>query len=153
MPLGRHTTQAAAASCVALALLLASCSSSERSKDAFCDRLHEGKQEIVAHMNETAGTGSQSGEADDPFMSLLAIGGGVVELRDFTHDLAEVAPNEIKDDMQALADYADQVFQQVGKSIDDPLGAGLNTAMGAISIQRNLRAVDAFAEENCGEGI
>jgi len=140
----------ATASCVALASVLTCCSSG-RSTAEFCDRLHEGKQEIIAHLND-GGVDDQTGETD-PLLAMFAMGNSIVELRDFTHDLAKVAPDEIKDDMQALADFADQVFEQAGGAIDDPLGAGFNTFMGAVNIQGNLRAVDTFAEANCGEGI
>ncbi len=141
---------------VAVIAVLTGCSGSQRSTSAFCNELHAGKERIAGRLNEA---NDQIASADDE-TEAEALGGGLMtllasgsDLRAFTHDLAEVAPDAIHREMEDIATFADQVFDQSGSASGDPMGVAANLFVDSIRINSSLERVDSFAERNCGEGI
>lgn len=130
-----RTTSALAAS-VALALgasLLTGCSEG-RSAEAFCNTMATHRDRYLSAMN--------LGDSPD-ITDLLNAASAIGDLKVMWTELADVAPEEIRSDAEAVRDaWAAQEEAALGGNYLGALGTGL-LASGSMS------RVDAFVRDNC----
>jgi hypothetical protein len=124
-------------------LLLSACSSG-RSVQAFCGELDQGMRDLNA-------AAQASMETDDLLMGLMGIAGSLGEYQRLLERLADVAPEEIQQDMEVVRDtVGDQL--DVGAAASDPLGAMISSFGQAMMNQGSFDRVDQYARANCGRG-
>ena len=121
--------------------------SSARSVEAFCDNLDEGEQRLAA-------VSAEAHQQTSPLASFVVAFGGFGEFERLLDDLADSAPDEIRQDMERTRD----VFAEQTAPIDDvsasrilgQLSANLSTSL--MNAPAFLR-VDEFATTNCGSPV
>src|SRR5947209_5783098 len=105
--LRRRRLGTASLAIITAAFVFVGCGGQTRSPEAFCSALHSEKQRILAEFNAT----SHAGSNDQLARLLLGLGASLQalgELRTYFHKLADVAPDEIKDDAQIVANDWDR---------------------------------------------
>jgi hypothetical protein len=137
--------------CLTVGVLIAGCGQT-RSTSAFCGTLHSEKQRILAEFNAT----SQPGSADQLVRVLSGLGASLQalgELRTYFHKLADVAPDEIKDDAQIVAQDWDQQVQNAGNVAANPLANLAGAFINSMTTSGQLNTLNQFALTNCHESI
>lgn len=121
------------------------CGDDGRTSEAFCTTLDDGIAAMGANLDTID-------EGD--FVSEL--GAGAANLGEFTrvvHRLADVAPDEIRTDMEQAAEAWTAEAEALGQAASDPLGAlgaGLSSAVFNAGF---YAAVDDFALDRCGQAV
>lgn len=154
---GGHPRVRRMATALTLALLsslvLASCSSG-RSTEAFCDKLGSEQERISGQFEEVTDAARGS---EDPLEGLLAGLGGSIqamgELQTYFRELSAVAPEEIRIEMEQITEAFDEQMDAASGAASDPLGALAGSLFNSIAISGQVKTVNDFAVENCGQGI
>lgn len=130
-----------------LVALLPGCGSA-RSLEAYCATLEEHKDRYLSAMSEATAAmemNSLEGLVGGMAQAVTAMG----DLRIMWAEIAEVAPEEIAADVEAVAESWEQQEEMAKEILDNPLGAlvgGItNSMMSAGSIQR----VNDYTAANC----
>ena len=129
---------------VAIAVVAAACSEG-RSVEAFCDRLHEGERDIKA-------VAAEAGAQDEPLLGLALLFGAVGEYQSMIEDLADVAPSEIRSDMERARDSFGRQAELASdaRGLEDFAFAAVSGFIDGLSNRTAFENVDAFASANCG---
>ncbi|NND02619.1 MAG: hypothetical protein HKN91_07515 [Acidimicrobiia bacterium] len=140
----------------ASAVLMSSCGGG-RSVDAFCSTL-ENEQERILEQLETNQANAQdlSAQGNDlaaAFTSLAGVGVALGDLATYFKSLSAVAPAEIQDDVEVVAEEYDKQLDDAGSAASNPLGAIGSGIVSGFKTAGPLQRVDSFARENCGQGI
>ncbi len=135
-------------------LLLACSNGPERSVDSFCSTMRSEKARILEQLEGAQAAASAS---DDEFAGvLLGLGGSLQalgELRTYFAKLSDVAPEEIRVEVEIVAEAMDEQLDSAGEAASDPLGSFGNALVTSLTTSGQLASVDEFARSNCGEGI
>ena len=123
-------------SSAALVLTLAGCAPA-RSVEAFCGTIAEHRDRYLASM-------SSAGNGDDPLASLLAVLAAVGDLKAMWVELAEVAPEEISADAEAVRDL--WIAQEEAAVRQDWVAIVSNALLNAAAVAR----VEQYVTEQCG---
>jgi hypothetical protein len=154
--------KAAAARSTRLALILViaagpmvACSGEpDRSVESFCSTMRSEKARILEQLE---GVQAAAESSDDEFAGvLLGLGGSMQalgELRTYFAKLSDVAPDEIRVEVEIVAEAMDKQLDAAGDAVGDPLGGLGSALMTSLTTSGQLAAVDEFARSNCGEGI
>lgn len=139
-------TKAAVAGAVlaACATGLTACGSG-RSTEAFCDTLNEHKDRYLSSM-EAAGGAMEDGDA---LAGLLGAASAIGDIAQMWSELAEVAPQEIQTDVEAIRDQWQKQDELAGDTVSDPLAGLASGLAGAFQIAGPMQRVDQFAIDNC----
>ena len=131
------------------------CSSGpERSAEAFCSTLRSEKERILGQLSD----GQAAAEAqDDELVGMLTGLGASVqalgELRTYFGKLADVAPDEIRHEVEILEEEIGEQLDNAQNVADDPLGSLASAFVDSFSLSGQLSAVNDYAMDNCGESI
>lgn len=138
-----------AGAAVAAVLVLISACGSGRSVEAYCSVLEEHKTQYLERFDEA--NEQLADETLEGFVSGLAGGMGAIgDLQQMWEELAEVAPEEIRADVETVRDnYADQL-DLAEESATDPLAALGSALMGGLLSSGSWSRVDEWTAENCG---
>lgn len=132
---------------VVTAVALTGCAPA-RSAEAFCGTLEEHKArytEAMAGAGELVEQGGVEGVVGGLAQSVAAIG----DLRTMWSELADVAPEEIRPDVETLRDaYAEQVEAAPGNA-SDPLSALGSAVMTGLLTSGSTQRVDKYIAANC----
>jgi hypothetical protein len=134
------------------ALLFAGCGGQTRSTAAFCSTLHSEKQRILAQFNAT----SQSGSSGQLVQALSGLGASLQalgELRTYFHKLADVAPDDIKDDADIVAKDWDQQVANAANEAAHPLSALAGALVNGATDSGQLNTLNQFALAHCHESV
>lgn len=138
---------------VTLIASIVGCSeSSDRSVDAFCSIIASEKARILEQFDQTASAG-RGDETLEVLAGLAASVQGLGELRTYTRKLAAVAPREIQVEADLMAESVAKQLDAASDAVSDPLGALVGGLMSGLEGSGPTSTVNAFAQENCGEGI
>lgn len=118
--------------------------SSGRSVEAFCGELDRG----VAEMS-----GNSANATEDMTGQLMLALDNVGEFTRMLNRLADFAPEEIRGDMETVAESWSEQAEMMSSLASDPLGALVATFMQSVMTSASYTAVDQFALENCGSQI
>ncbi len=129
---------------LAVALVASACSGS-RSVEAFCDRLHEGERAVKA-------VAADAGAQDEPLLGLALLLGALGEYQGMVDDLADVAPSEIRSDMERARDsFRRQTELTSGaRGLEALAFAAVGGFIDGLSNRTAFENVDEFAAANCG---
>jgi len=132
-----------------------SCSSGpERSVESFCTTLRSEKERILAQIDQgSAAAEAQSDELASGMMSLGVTLQALGELRTYFHELADVAPDEVRTEVEIIRDEVDKQFDTAGDAASNPLGSLAEAVVSGFAMSGQMETVNNFAKDNCGEGI
>jgi hypothetical protein len=150
----RHRPALVALVVLVAALTMACSSGPERSAESFCRTLRAEKQRILDQLSE--GSAAAEAQSDDLLGVMMGLGVTVQaleELRTYFHKLADVAPEEIRTEVELVRDEFDTQFENAGDAASDPLGSLATSIFGSMAVSGQLDAVNSYAQEHCGEGI
>ena len=135
---------------IAVLVTLAAACSPGRSTEAFCDTFHSETERLGDKYNAQA---DQISQMQDPFLGLFASMGALLEAQGdqvvMLQRLADVAPEEIRADVEAVRDSAERQLEITQAAAGNPLMslfAGLTAGSQSLG---SARQVDAFLIENC----
>jgi hypothetical protein len=135
-----------------LTFLLAGCGGQTRSAAAFCSTLHSEKQRILAEFNAS----SHPNSSDQLVQVLSGFGASLQalgELRTYFHKLSDVAPDEIKDDAQIVANDWDQQVSSAANNAAHPLSGILSALVSGATSSGQLNTLNQYALAHCHESI
>lgn len=130
-----------------LSLLLVSCGS-VRSPEAFCGALDQHGERFQAGM----GSAAQSLESGKAGEAIAGIGGGlaaIADLQSMWEELADVAPEEIRVDVELIRDENQKQLDSVGESVDHPRGVIDSGIIGGFKTNGAFERVDEFTRAHC----
>lgn len=146
-PLGRERTVRAAAVLGVVSMVLAGCGS-ERSPEAFCGTMDKHKERYLAAM-DSATESLESGTAGG---ALAGLGGGLAAISDLQamwEELADVAPEDIRVDVELIRDENQKQLDAAGENLDNPLGALGSAMMSGFKTYGAYQRVDEFTGTHC----
>lgn len=126
----------------------------ERSAAAFCQTMRSEKERILAQLEETSAAGAASG--DEFLAALSGLGASIQalgELRTYFQKLAKVAPEDIRTEIEIVAESYDQQVDDAGDGVTKPLETAVGALFEGLATSGQVSAVDEYARANCGEGI
>ena len=126
----------------------------DRSAEAFCDTMKSEKARILTGMQASEDAADANpDELAGMFGRLAGSLQGIGELRTYFAKLADVAPEEIRVDVEIVAESFNDQLDSAGDAVSDPVGGLSSGLLTALTTSGQLSSVDSFARENCGEGI
>jgi hypothetical protein len=135
---------------LALALLPATLSGcgSERSAKAYCDTMQQHKDRYLQAM---AGAQKQveKGDAAGVVGGLAETVSALGDIQRMWDDLAQVAPDEIRPDVESVRDTSAKQLDNAEQSVKDPVGALGSALVNALVNSGPIRRVDAYTRANC----
>lgn len=127
----------------ALAAVFAGCTT--RSIEAFCSELDAGMEELYAR-------GAAAESQENPFAGFAIVFGSLGEFQLLLDRLADVAPSEIRADVEVTRDVVSRNLD-IGSAAADPLGALVGSMGDALIHQPSFDRVDRFARQHCGQPV
>ena len=152
--MARRNRQVIALLTLALSVCTASCSDGTRSPAAFCSTMRSEKRRILEQFESIQDAGEQSGDA--LVVVIAQLGGSIQaygELRTYFAKLGEVAPEEIRAEVEIVRDSLSDQIDRAGDAVSDPLGAIAGGIFSSIATSGQLEAVNNYALNNCGESV
>lgn len=131
-----------------LAVAMSACGSG-RSPEAFCGAMDNHKERYLAAM-ESATESLGSGSADGAIAGLAGGLAAISDLQAMWNELADVAPEEIRTDVELIRDENQKQLDSAGENLDNPLGALGSALMGGLKTAGAYQRVDEFTRANCG---
>lgn len=153
----KHGVRNGALAGVALlvALALPACGSGpERSVEAYCTTLEQEQERILADFEGQMA--AAEGTEDEFLGALMAFGAGlgaIGELEIYGDKLAEVAPEEIRVDVEAVASSIEEQNEAAKDAASDPLGALGSALIGSLMSAGSFQRVGEWTYEHCGQGF
>lgn len=144
-----------ASAVITVSLLLGACTDSGSSDDAtdrpagsedsgadgFCDVWWESAVDLRGRWSETSN--------EDPVASLLLLISAPNDLARHFERAAGVAPEEIRGDLQALAEHFDEALDDAGDLVGDPLSFLVGSVVSGAGVAGSFERVDSYVSENC----
>jgi hypothetical protein len=136
-----------AALCAGALALVAGCSSG-RSPEAYCSVYEKHKQRFIDAMGEAQ---SSMDSSDDlgVVVGLAQTAGALGDLQRMWEELADVAPEDIQQDVEVVRDVSAKQADRSGQSISDPVGAMSGLLVDALMNSGSFRRVDTYTQEQC----
>lgn len=134
---------------VAASLLLAGCGT-QRSTEAFCRVLEEQKQQYLETYDADQLDGMSEG--DQLFGGIGLTLGAMGEIPLIYRKLADVAPEEIRADTEAVAEGFEKMLGSGGQAVSDPLSFAFGGLLQSFQMSGPLTRVEQFAIDNCDSG-
>lgn len=135
-----------------VAVVLASGCSDGRSVEAYCEVLESENQRIRDKYSDRF-----DGAGEDPLADLVVGVASLLEAQGdialLTERLAERAPEEVRLEHEAVAEFTREQADSAADAVTDPLGALAGAVVGSFTNSGNVRTVDRYASENCGMSI
>lgn len=116
--------------------------SAPRSVEAYCDVVAEHKERYVTAMSNVNST-------DDPLSGLAGTVSALGDLSRMWEEAADVAPDDIRSDVEAVRDGWAQQFEAAEKMISDPLGGIAGSILGGLANAGSMARVDQYTTANC----
>lgn len=131
-------------SLVALTAGLAGCGSS-RSVEAFCETHNNHKAQYLAAFDA-----ANSAMAGGDFLAgLMGAGTAVGDLNTMWKDLAKVAPDDIRTDVEIVADGWAKQSESAAEAADNPLKALASSLAGSFTLAGPMSRVDEYVRTHC----
>lgn len=126
------------------ATLIAGCGGA-RSVEAYCGVQNEYKDRYLESME--LATAQLEGE---DFLNGLVNGASAIgDLNNMWKEMAEVAPDEIQADTEAVSEYWSELSETSDELLSNPLGGLTQVLTGAFALAGPLTRVDEFVRANC----
>lgn len=135
----------ATAMAIGLVFLASLTGCTTRSIEAFCSELDEGMAELHAR-------GADAESQENPFAGLAIVMGSLGEFQLLLERLADVAPSEVREDVEVTRDVTSRQLD-VGSAASDPLGALIGGVGDSLVHQASFERVDSFARQHCGQPV
>ena len=130
------------------ALLVSGCGSS-RSPEAFCAAIDKHKERFLSAMS-SAQKSLDSGTTDGFIGGAVQGAAALGDLQRMWEDLADVAPEDIQHDAEAVRDgYAKQYEAAEKMASGDVVSALTGTLMNGVVMIGPLQRIDTFTKEHC----
>jgi hypothetical protein len=135
---------------LALVLLPATLSGcgTERSAKAYCDTMQKHKDRYLSAMAD-ATKQVEKGDAAGVVGGLAGTVSALGDIQRMWEDLAKVAPEEIRPDVESVRDNSAKQLDKAEQSIKDPAGALASALVNALVNSGPIRRVDAYTRQNC----
>lgn len=130
-----------------LSCVLAGCGA-ERSPAAFCGVMDKHKERYLVAMDAS----TQSLESGTAGGALAGLGEGLAAISDLQamwKELADVAPDEIRVDVEVIRDENQKQLDAAGGNLDNPLGAIGSAVMSGFKTFGAYQRVDEFTRTHC----
>ena len=137
----------AAAVCVA-SLGGTACGGQTRSAAAFCGVVDQYSAEFKALGDEI----QTRNNANDPLSALAIAFGSLGEVEKFVGDLAHVAPDPVRSDVEIVNGDVQYGIDNAGSAVTG-LGGALNVLFRTLAHENSYRRIDDYAAANCGKTI
>lgn len=126
-----------------LALVVVACSGG-RSVEAYCDEVDDGFARMAANTDGSGGGG---------FDQFLVVVSNVGEMNRLLSRLADVAPDEIRSDVEAVADSWERQGEQIGQAASNPLAGLAQIFVDSMLVSASTEAVESWTVANCGRAL
>lgn len=127
---------------VLLTGLLTACGPT-RSIESYCDVMLDHKDRFVS--------ATQEASTVDPISGIVTLIAAMGDLNRMWEEAAEVAPEDIQTDVEAVRDAWAQQLETAEKMASDPLGGLASSLMTGITSAGSMQRVDTYTAENCPE--
>lgn len=127
-------------------LALTACGT-ERSAEAFCQTLYEQKIQYLETYDASQLNGLSEG---DQLLGGIGLAlGATGEIPGIYRKLAEVAPGQIQQDAETVANGFERMFGAAGGAASDPLSAAFGGLLAGAQMSGPLSRVENYAADNC----
>lgn len=134
----------------AIAAVVAACGiGSGRSTAAYCDRAEDELDELEQKYRDRAADLEDADGLAGVVLALTTIVEAQGDIVLLFRKLADVAPEEIRVDVEAIAEELDEQADNAGDAVSDPLGTLAGGLLGALQVQGALTRVAEFTDDNC----
>lgn len=116
-----------------------------RSTESFCSELDAGMEELYAR-------GAAAERQENPFAGFAIVFGSLGEFQLLLDRLADVAPSEIRSDVEVTRDVMSRNLD-IGSAASDPLGALVGSMGDSLMHQPSFDRVDQFARQHCSQPV
>lgn len=131
---------------LAMCVALVACGT-QRSTQAFCDVLAEQKDQYLTTYDPNQLDGLS--EEARVFGSMAMLLGATGEIPLVFRKLADVAPEQIRADAEAVAAGMEQMLGSAGSAATDPLGFAVGGLVQSLQLSGPMTRVEQFAVDNC----
>lgn len=114
-----------------------------RSIERYCDVMLEHKDRFVS--------ATQEASTADPISGIVTLIAAMGDLNLMWEEAAEVAPEDIQTDVEAVRDAWAQQLETAEKMASDPLGGLASSLMTGITSAGSMQRVDTYTAEHCPE--
>ena len=138
---------------IAVSGLATAClSEPERSAAEFCSVMDKHKQRYLANMENAT---SNVGNENSAIAVITGLGQTASALGDLTimwDELAAVAPQDIRADVDKIAKSYSAQMDSAGDAMSNPLGSLASGLTSGLTTSGSYQRVDQFVGDNCDEG-
>lgn len=127
---------------------LSGCGSS-RSVEAYCATMDMYKQRYVSAMSEANGNVAQ-GDVGGVLGGLAQAVSALADLQKMWDELADVAPDDIRPDVEAVRDSWKEQMDRAKDSAGDPKAALGGALLSSLMASGSWNRVGAYTQEHCG---
>lgn len=145
---GRYPTVIAFSLALTLVPATLSGCGTDRSAKAFCDTMQKHKDRYLQAMGD-ATKQVQKGDTAGVVGGLAETVSALGDIQRMWEDLANVAPDEIRPDVESVRDTSAKQLDNAEQSIKDPVGAMGSALVNALINSGPIRRVDAYTRQNC----
>lgn len=129
---------------VLVASLVGACAE-DRSVEAFCETFDLHKERYLSAGNEAA----RQAEGGNVIGGAAGIISALGDLQIMWDELADVAPEDIRADVEAIRDANQEQMDSLSDTVDNPLGAIASGIVGGLLSSGSYSRVDAYIRDNC----
>lgn len=127
---------------------MSACGEVERSAEAYCDTYHSGFDRLKADYPEVDQYKNSDAHPVEMLLSLASAQGDIIAL---IGDMSEVAPDEIRTDVERVHDTMQEQVDASADVVDDPLQAITKQLIIGLTTTGAFRRMDQYTVEHCGE--
>jgi len=120
----------------------------ERSAKAYCDVMQKHKERYLQAMAD-ATSQVKKGDAAGVVGGLAETVSALGDIQRMWDELAQVAPDEIRPDVESVRDTSAKQLDNAEQSVKDPVGALGSALVNALVNSGPIRRVDAYTRANC----
>ncbi len=136
-----RASMSATAAVLTMIAMLTACTQT-RSVDSYCAVIAEHKERYLNAMD-------QVNASADPVAGIAGVIAALGDLQRMWDEAAQVAPDEIRADVEAVATHWASQFETAEKMATDPLGALASGLVGGLANAGAMQRVDEFTAQNC----
>jgi len=129
---------------IASLLSLTGCIAEGRSVHAYCETYHEGISRI-----KSSDPSRVDATGQDALAAALSATSDLGDAVALVGDLADVAPEAIRTDVQRVHDALQKEIDSAGSLLSNPLGAALDDMMTIATTSGAVERVERFTARNC----
>src|SRR5438128_2164438 len=134
------------ASAICAVVAMPGCGGPGRSARAYCSTYHRGFDRIKRHYPQLD---QYSRSNQKPLLTMLQLGSAYRDIVALMGDMSEVAPNDIKTDVERVHDTMKKQLDDLGDAPSDPLGTITRGLVSGITNGGAFERMDAYTLRHC----